>query len=268
MLTEIRQLLNPLLLIANQAGLAIMDIYERRADLKVRHKADHSLLTLADELAHDILVTQLSRLTPGLPILSEEGHHIDHRQRLQWDSYWLVDPLDGTKEFVDRTSEFSINMALVHANQPLLGVVYIPALQISYYAIHQGGAYKRLACGAAQAIRVRKKPDTTMIAISRRHNPQRLQAMLANLGSYRVLTMGSAWKICQVAEGSADIYPRLGPTSEWDTAAGQCVLEEAGGQLIDLQGLALRYNTKESLLNPGFIAIGDKNFNWLSHLTI
>jgi 3'(2'), 5'-bisphosphate nucleotidase len=268
MLPELNHLLNHLFDVAEQASLAIMDIYAKQRELFIRSKSDQTLVTVADELAHRLLVAELARLTPGIPIISEEGVQIDYAERKSWTDYWLIDPLDGTKEFIDRTGEFSINIALIRDNKPILGLVYLPTTQLCYFATTKAGAYKRSAEGDIQAIKVREKPSVPMITISRRHNPQRLQAIFSNIGPYGLLALGSAWKICQVAEGSADIYPRLGPTSEWDTAAGQCILEEAGGQLINLQGETLRYNTKESLLNPEFIAVGDNYFNWLSYLTI
>ncbi len=202
-----------------------------------------------------------------MPIISEESIELPFTERKKWHQYWLIDPLDGTKEFIERTDEFTVNIALIENEKPILGIVYAPALGIGYQACRGCGAFKYSDGGAYEFIQTRPYSSTeTVIAISRRHG-KRAQDYFARLAHYKLYYCGSALKICRVAEGIADIYPRLGKTSEWDTAAGQCVLEEAGGKIIDLQGRELRYNTKPSLLNPEFMAIGDTKHNWLSYFT-
>lgn len=268
MLPELESLLNPLLQIARTAGAAIATIYHQQQPIHIATKPDHTPVTEADFMAHQLIAKELLRLTPALPLLSEEGKAITFAERQSWQHYWLIDPLDGTQEFINGSPDFTINIALIAKHRPILGLIYQPMTQLTYYAIRGQGAFKLLMDRAILPIQVRSKPGQPMIAISRRHNPLKLRALLGEQTHYEVLTMGSALKICAVAEGLADIYPRMGPTSEWDTAAGQCILEEAGGQLIDLQGNALMYNTKNSLLNPGFLAIGDNRYDWLSYLTI
>ncbi len=268
MLPELTSLLNPLLNMAYDAAEAILTVYARSQAITILTKADHTPVTQADYAAHHLLVQKLQQLTPALPILSEEATATDYSERKQWHTYWLIDPLDGTQEFINGTTEFTINIALIKQHKPVLGLVYQPMDHLCYYATAGQGAYKRETNGKVTKLGVRKKPDIPTIAISRRHNPEKLQALLAKVSDYQLLNLGSALKICKIAEGEADIYPRFGPTSEWDTAAGQCVLEEAGGQLINLQGQPLMYNTKDSLLNPKFLAIGDNQYDWLSHLII
>jgi len=265
MLPQFNDLLNSLFTIAASTSEAIVNIYQRSCPINVINKVDNTPVTEADYAAHLLITERLQGLTPQLPILSEEGNSIDFSQRQTWQDYWLIDPLDGTQEFINRSGEFTINIALIHEHKPVLGIVYQPTTHDCYYAVKGQGAYlKTLA--ETKRLKVRKKPSTPIIAISHRHNPLKLKAILANFNDYGLLNLGSALKICKIAEGEADVYPRLGPTSEWDTAAGQCILEEAGGQLINLQGQPLMYNTKDSLINPKFLAIGDEHYDWLSHL--
>lgn len=258
-------LLEPVIEIAKQAGRKIMEIYE--GDFSVEHKDDATPLTEADTAAHNIIDSGLGALTPDLPILSEESAAIPFAVRQGWQRYWLVDPLDGTREFVKRNGEFTVNIALIDDQQPVLGVVYAPVLGVYYYACRGQGAYKRDAMNEPQRIHSRHwQGGRAVIAGSRSHRGTSLESFLANLGDYEMIPMGSALKSCLVAEGKADVYPRLGPTSEWDTAAAQCVVEEAGGRITDTAMQTLRYNTKDSLLNPYFFACGAGEVDWSKYL--
>lgn len=242
--------------IAREAGAVIMQIYA--ADFAVEQKADLSPVTEADLAAHRIICAGLRRLTPDLPILTEEGEEPDWDRRRQWSRYWLVDPLDGTREYIKRNDEFSVNIALIAGDRAVLGVVYAPALGNDYAAVavdYPGGGSWRFD-GGERAIRVNDHAvDGVRLALSRSHLGERERALMARLDVAEVIRCGSALKSCLVAEGVADLYPRFGPTAEWDTAASQCVLEAAGGMLVDLSGQPLRYNSKESLLNPWFLAM-------------
>lgn len=255
-------LLPEIINLAKIAGEKIIEIYQTSENCKVYTKSDETPLTEADLAANKIITEHLKILTPDLPILSEESNHIEFAERKSWHSYWLIDPLDGTKEFIERTGEFSINIALIKDHKPILGVVYAPMLSTCYFADEQG-AFKQVNNQAAKSIQTRAAHTDQMIVIaSRRHGLKQLQHFLDKLENYSIRNAGSALKLCLVAEGEADIYPRFGPTSEWDTAAGQCVLERAGGMLIDDHGKPLCYNTKDSLINPTFFAVGDKSFAW------
>ncbi|HEY3327572.1 MAG TPA: 3'(2'),5'-bisphosphate nucleotidase CysQ [Novimethylophilus sp.] len=251
--------------IAKRAGNAIMAVYAQ--DIEVRHKQDNSPLTQADLAAHDIIESGLAALIPELPVLSEESAAIPFTTRRQWDSYWLVDPLDGTREFIKRNGEFTVNIALIENHRPALGVVYAPALDLLFFATAGHGAFRQLGNKSPQAIRAREFDSTQVtVAGSRSHASEELLSFLDRMGPHMLISMGSSLKICLVAEGRADVYPRLGLTSEWDTAAAQCVLEEAGGRLIGLDGASFRYNLKESLLNPHFFAVGAGNHDWTQYL--
>ena len=263
-----KTLINNVIELAVEAGHRIMEIYD--TDFDVEHKSDDTPLTAADMAAHNTIVDGLSKLTPEIPVLSEESASIPFSERSQWQRYWLVDPLDGTREFVKRNGEFTVNIALIDSHESILGVIYTPVTGVTYYAARGFGAFKKTLGDAnennhtaATPIRSRcKTPESTIIAGSRSHRGDSLEAFLKRLGDYEIISMGSSLKSCLVAEGCADIYPRLGPTSEWDTAAAQCVVEEAGGCIIKTNGETLRYNTKDSLLNPHFLVIGDPEFDW------
>ena len=247
------------------AGAAIMAIYSTEFD--VEHKDDDSPLTAADMAAHHTLVDGLVALTPEIPVLSEESADIPFEERAGWDRYWLIDPLDGTREFVKRNGEFTVNVALIDATRPVLGMVYVPVTGACYYAAQGHGAYKREGDAPAQAVRARPLGDGPVaIAGSRSHPSARLEAFLAHLGPHEIVRIGSSLKSCLVAEGRADLYPRLGPTSEWDTAAAQCIVEVAGGRVTDTAMRPLRYNTKASLLNPHFFVSGDPGIDWSRYL--
>lgn len=254
--------------IAADAGARILEVYQR--PFTVAAKEDGSPLTEADRAAHRLIVTQLSALTPDVPLLSEESGAIDFGVRGKWTRFWLVDPLDGTKEFVKRNDEFSVNIALVDHGRPVLGVVLAPVLDVLYWACAGEKAFKRSSDGSVRQINARRYAGgKATVAVSRSHPGERLagflQSMTQREGEPETLAMGSAVKICLVAEGAADAYPRFGPTSEWDTAAAQCVLEAAGGRLTDFRMRPLTYN-KRSLLNPWFLASGVGDYDWTVHL--
>ena len=256
--------------LAVKAGQRIMEIYD--TDFDVEKKSDNTPLTAADMAAHHTIVEGLTQLTPDIPILSEESANIPFAERAQWQRYWLVDPLDGTREFVKRNGEFTVNIALIDHHESVLGVVYAPVTGTTYYAARGMGAFKKTHetgnAGKAVAINCRKKTaESTIIAGSRSHRGDSLEAFLQRVGDYEIISMGSSLKSCLVAEGRADIYPRLGPTSEWDTAAAQCVVEEAGGRITKTDMQPLRYNTKENLLNPYFLVFGDPDFDWGQYLS-
>ncbi|HEX4872155.1 MAG TPA: 3'(2'),5'-bisphosphate nucleotidase CysQ [Nevskiaceae bacterium] len=258
-------LLDPVLDIAVAAGRRILEVYERApADQGLQTKDDASPLTAADLAAHRHIVAALAALTPALPVLSEEAADIDYALRRQWTRYWLVDPLDGTKEFLKRNGEFTVNIALIdERGAPVLGVVHAPVLGQSWLAAVGRGAETVDARGR-RAIQTRRPvPARPTLVASKSHRDAALEALLARAPEHEAISRGSSLKFCQVAEGSADLYPRTGPTSEWDTAAGQCVVEQAGGQVLALPDLQpLRYNRKPSLLNPLFAVIGDPAHPW------
>ncbi|MGQ0529356.1 MAG: 3'(2'),5'-bisphosphate nucleotidase CysQ [Panacagrimonas sp.] len=255
------ELLQPVLDIALQAGRHIMTVYNS-ADFGVTHKDDASPLTQADLAAHAHIAQALAALPVHYPLLSEEDADIAYATRQAWSRYWLVDPLDGTKEFIKRNGDFTVNIALIDTGYPVLGVVHAPALQLSYLAADQAGAF-RIVAGRREPIRTRTAPMRPSFVVSRSHQDAALEKFLAAAPPHEAVSRGSSLKFCQVAEGAADLYPRTGPTSEWDTAAGQCVAEQAGAAVLQLPGRSrLRYNQKDSLLNPRFAVVGDTTRDW------
>jgi 3'(2'), 5'-bisphosphate nucleotidase len=247
--------------IAREAGAAIMKVYAR--DFSATQKEDKSPLTEADTAAHEVIIRRLEKLQPALPILSEEAvadfSGVDDTGR-----YWLVDPLDGTKEFIKRNGEFTVNIALIEHGRAILGVVYAPALNVAYLAAEGLRAYKVGADGQRAAIRVAEhiEGSSWRVAGSRSHAGDSLTAFLHSLGKYELISMGSSLKFCLVAEGTADVYPRMGPTSLWDTAAAQCVVEQAGGRVIRLTGEPISYADPSVVLNPFFLAHGKSAVDW------
>ena len=246
------KLLAEIVSIAKQAGSAIMEIYAV-PDMAVSSKADHSPLTAADLASHRIICASLGKLTPTYPVLSEESSEISAAQRMAWKKYWLVDPLDGTKEFIKRNGEFTVNIALIENGEPILGVVYAPVLDVCYYAERGSGAYVQRGAAKAQPIKVKAHATGKSIKVvaSRSHSDARTEALLKQLGDCETISMGSSLKLCLVAEGAAHFYPRLGPTMEWDTAAAHAVVNEAGGTVCDAVTRELHYN-KTDLHNPEF----------------
>ncbi len=252
--------LEPVQRLAEQAGEQILAVYES-ADFQVESKADDTPLTRADRAAHEVIEAGLRDLAPRVPQLSEEGDEVAAAERGAWGLYWLIDPLDGTREFIKRNGEFTVNIALVEGGEPVLGVVHAPVLGTTWSACRGRGAW-RVDGGEVEAIATRRAEPPLTAVVSRSHREDAVADMLARLGEVEELSVGSSLKICRIAEGAADLYPRFGPTCEWDTGAAQCVLEAAGGQLLDVGLTPLRYNTGESLLNPDFIAVGDPAFDW------
>ncbi len=249
--------------LAVKAGSAIMKVYQSD-DFGVNHKADDSPLTKADLAAHQVIVNGLQKLTPEIPILSEESVAIDYEERSSWNKYWLVDPLDGTKEFIKRNGEFTVNIALIDQGKSILSVVYVPVTEVSYSAAVGVGVFKRDG-DKIHSIMVKKNSRFKPTVVgSRSHMSDEVKDYLERLGQHELVSMGSSLKFCLVAEGKADLYPRLGLTSEWDTAAAQCIVEQAGGRVVTLDGEPLLYNSKESLLNPHFMVFGDKSRDWVN----
>lgn len=266
------QLLPQLKRIVCEAGDAIMHCYDDPARWNTQQKSNDTPVTAADLAAQSCLVQGLQSLTPELPILSEEDLLADWATRQQWQKYWLLDPLDGTREFLQRNGEFTVNVALIEAGKPQLGLVYAPALETLYWGSPALGAWRSQRLGAAEAIHVRPPGDTLQLLTSRRHSQRETEALqiLITAGvcsSLHSQCMGSSLKLCRIAEGEADLYLRLAPTSEWDTAAAQAVLEAAGGQLVRVPEFTpLTYNDKASVENPGFLATGQAGPDWAKWL--
>lgn len=313
-----QMLLNQVKEVVLSVSKQVMTIYNNLEQSQIQIKADQSPVTAADHLAHDIICKELAKLTPNIPILSEEGEHPPFAERKHWQKFWLLDPLDGTREFINRTGEFTINVGLVENHEPTLGVVAVPALEEVYFGYKGGGSYLQTADGAITRLggsvadrvatdraatgstatdsavidsgasvainlinsnindnklskQVGAKPSKRVgtaaaqpsltasklqVAVSRNFaNEPELKQLLARLEPCEITLCGSTLKIGLIARGEVDVYPRFGTTYAWDTAAGQCILEEAGGSIVDFTGERLLYNTNESLVNPDFIAL-------------
>ncbi|MDX1461331.1 MAG: 3'(2'),5'-bisphosphate nucleotidase CysQ [Xanthomonadales bacterium] len=247
--------------IAQRAGRRIMDIYAD--DFEIQHKADRSPLTEADLRAHRSICRDLASHDPETPVMSEESNGVTWDQRRSWARYYLVDPLDGTREFVNRNGEFTVNIALIEHHLPILGVVHVPVTGITYAGAPGYGAWRQ---DRDQRLEISTRVPAArppVVAGSRSHANPDLAARLDKLGPHRFVSMGSSLKFCLVAEGTADFYPRFGPTSEWDTAAAQAIVEAAGGQVVTLDGAPLRYNMSAEILNPHFLVFGDPGGGWL-----
>ncbi len=248
--------------ISQRAGLAILEWYD--GDMGITRKADDSPLTRADLASHELIAAELARLWPEIPVLSEESADIPWETRRTWSKYWLVDPLDGTKEFINRNGEFTVNIALISNHRAVMGVVHVPVKNVSYFGASDAGAWRQQTNSPAQAIRVRQPAaEPAIIVGSRSHANPELAGQLEQLGPHELISMGSSLKFCRIAEGLADFYPRTGPTCEWDTAAAQAVLEAAGGKVVKIDGTPLNYNSKEVYLNPHFFVFGDSQRDWL-----
>ncbi len=250
--------------LCEQAGQAILAVYNQAEGFDVDTKADDSPLTQADLASHKVLVSGLRKVL-DIPILSEESKLPDFETRQSWSRYWLIDPLDGTKEFVKRNGEFTVNVALIDNHRPILGVVYVPVLNITY-AGYQGAGALKVSNGHRERISVRKTGSTIDVVASRSHGADAVNQLMDKLdGAFDAVNttnMGSSLKLCLVAEGKADLYPRLALTAEWDTAAAQAIVEAAGGQVVDLDFQTMEYNRKDDILNPFFYVIGDSNIQW------
>ncbi|MDZ4201166.1 MAG: 3'(2'),5'-bisphosphate nucleotidase CysQ [Gallionella sp.] len=255
-ITENPGLVQEVLSLARDAGRKIMAIYNDAGAVGQQNKSDGSPLTAADLASHHAIIDGLLKLTPEWPVLSEESAAEDYERRRHWQRFWLVDPLDGTKEFLKRNGEFTVNIALVQDGKPVLGVVHAPALGLSYFAAQGGGAFKQSGEDAPVAIRAVRQAQGEPLRMvgSRSHSDPRQDDLAAYLGGGQFVSMGSSLKLCLVADGSAHLYPRLGPTMEWDTAAAHAVVLEAGGIVCDAAGDALSYN-KADLHNPPFAVL-------------
>ncbi len=265
MTPDLNRLLLDATALAREAGRAILEVYA--SSFSVAEKEDRSPLTEADLRSERVILAGLRRIAPEIPVLSEESAQVPYATRRKWASLWVVDPLDGTKEFVQRNGEFTVNIALVDNHRPVLGIVHAPVLERDYFACEGIGAFRSDAQAAGQPIRVAKRgTGPARVVGSRSHRGRSLDGFLTRVGPHTLVEVGSSLKLCLVAEGQADVYPRLGPTSEWDTAAGQCVLEQAGGHVLKLDGEPLTYNAREEVLNPHFIGIADPDVDWLAML--
>lgn len=260
------KLLPQVVAIAVKAGQAIMEIYADPANV-VMTKADDSPLTQADLAADKVIKAGLENLQSGWPVLSEESAEIPYETRKNWPCFWLVDPLDGTKEFIKRNGEFTVNIALIENGEPVLGVVYAPVLDVCYFAARGVGAFIKRGAEASQPVGAKAAlpGEVLKIVASRSHADERTAALLAKLGEYECISMGSSLKLCLVAEGAAHLYPRLGPTMEWDTAAAHAVVTCAGGRVCDWVGAELSYN-KPDLHNPEFLVIAGQDTKLLAKL--
>lgn len=241
--------------ISRSAGNIIMDIYE--ADYDINYKNDSSPLTIADTKSNEIIVSALNKLDPRLPIISEESSNIPFKKRSKWRDYWLIDPLDGTKEFIKKNGEFTTNISYISHNKPVFGMIHVPSKNQFFWGIDGDGAYffDDTADSNIKNISVSTDSNRSIrIATSRSHPSPRLEGILEKIGDYDLISAGSSLKFCLVADGSADCYIRLGPTSEWDTGAGEIIARSAGAEVVDINGIPLSYNRNESnYLNPNFI---------------
>ena len=250
--------------IAMVAGKKIRDIY-LKGTFEKEIKSDNTPVTSADIAAHNIITSALQLLTPDIPVLSEEDADIPFDTRQQWDCYWLVDPLDGTGEFISGSGDFSVIIALVEHNRPIMGIVYVPMTEVCYYAIAGLGAYKR---DETSELRImshqlpQSKDPSLKLAVSRQDTKSVLKLFSHSKHYDLIVRGGAALKSCLIAEGQADCYVRIGPTGEWDTGAAQIIVEESGGQIMDISFQPLTYNERESLENPNFIVVGSPHLKW------
>ncbi len=264
---EVKELSQKIVEICQEAGKEILEVYNDEAGFQVDLKSDDSPVTRADIAANRVIVNMLNTVTPDIPVLTEESAVQPFEERQHWPRYWIVDPLDGTKEFINRADQFTVNIALVENHVATLGVVYVPVSGVAYVG-NQEGAFK-IVDGEAQEITCRAlkgQSDTIEVVASKRHlsaeTEQFISAVQKNFGEVSTTSIGSSLKFCLLAEGNADIYPRFAPTSEWDTAAAQAVVEAAGGKVLKTDLTPLDYNTKECILNPYFFAVADPKVRW------
>ena len=263
---DLSALVEPVKTIAQEAGRRILAVYA--GAFSVTAKADQSPAPAADLAAHDCILSGLAALTPSIPILSEEASDVSFPERSHWTWLWLVDPLDGTREFIKRNDQFSVNIALISRHEAVFGLVLSPVNGVYYYAWRSGGAFKQAPNQPPRRIHAARVCHYPVRVISSQesYRTHRLQNYLSHLGHHRHLGLGGAVKTCLIAEGKADLYPRFGPTGEWDTAAAQVILEQAGGYMTDMQLRPLRYNVRPVLINPDFFAFGDATRNWAQYL--
>ena len=238
--------------IAKLAGEGIIEIYN--SDFDYQLKKDLSPITAADNLSHNIITEKLESLTPEIPILSEENCDMPYNIRSQWSQYWLVDPLDGTKEFINKNGEFTVNIALIDNNIPVLGIIHIPVTNETYWGSQASGSFYSTEKNDAERINVADNHQNPIrLVVSRSHPSEMLNSLLEKLVDYEIIEVGSSIKFCHIASGQADCYPRFGPTSEWDTAAGEAIVSYAGGHVVTASGDSMNYNVKEDYLNPNFV---------------
>ena len=250
--------------IAREAGKMIRNYFN--SSYEVEFKNDKSPVTTADIAANNHIEQQLSKLTPDIPRISEESENTSYEVRKHWDGFWLIDPLDGTREFVNKRPDFTVNIALIYQQHPILGCIYLPMADQLYFAHNKDHAYRQDQNTSPFKINVSaKQKNIPRICGSRSHAGKSMQRFLNTVGEHQLIAKGSSIKSCLVADGSADVYPRFGPTWEWDTAAAQCILEQAGGHMTNLEMNSLQYN-KESLLNPSFIAFANQHHAWAETL--
>ncbi len=251
---NLNELLDPVETLCREAGKRILEVFRR--DVKVQKKSDESPVTEADLSAHRVLSSGLSGLL-NVPILSEEGELPGLAVRGAWERYWLVDPLDGTRQFIRGSEDFSVNVALIEGHQPVLGVVYLPAHGLCYRAASGAGAQSQDGSDERRDITASTARSPLRVVVSTARSGPKQKTLLELLEPTDVMLRGSSWKSCLVADGTADLYPRFGPTCEWDTAAAQCIVEEAGGIIVSETFKPLTYNRRESLINPSFFVFGD-----------
>tara|TARA_R110002049_G_scaffold252264_2_gene427308 strand:- start:45873 stop:46679 length:807 start_codon:yes stop_codon:yes gene_type:complete len=262
---ELKNLVTDINEVARTSGNIIRKYFHTSYEVDI--KDDKSPVTTADLAANEHIERQLGILTPDIPRISEETDNTSYEIRKHWDTFWLIDPLDGTREFIKNRPDFTVNIALIHHNQPVLGSIYLPIKDQLYYAVTGDNAYRCDQDKSPVAINVSAKTHSRpRICGSRSHNSKLMQKFLSNVGEHELLAIGSSIKSCLVADGSADIYPRFGPTWEWDTAASQCIIEQAGGHLTGLDMHALSYN-KKSLLNPSFLAFANREPDWNTYIS-
>lgn len=265
---DLQPLAEQLLPLCRKAGEAILQVYQSTAPLQIEQKTDASPLTIADQRAEAIIVAGLQALAPQWPIVSEEQPVAPYAERRHWQRYWLVDPLDGTREFIDGTGEFTVNIALIEQGVPVLGVVYVPLQGAAYVGVARCGLALRVTGTERCRLQVNRSEDVSVLRVltSSRHGGDELaacvQALRPHFSAVQWLKAGSALKFCWLAEGRGEFYPRFSPCSEWDTAAGQAVLEAAGGSLVGLDFQPLRYNQQASLINPHFYALAATGVDW------
>lgn len=262
-MTETTTLLDIAIDTAKKAGVEVMRFYDQ-GDFEEYTKSDDSPVTSADLAANQIIVDELNRLTPNIPIISEESDNLKLAQRVNWERYWLLDPIDGTGEFIAGSGDFAVNIALVENNWPVIGVIHAPAHKTTYFAEQGEGAFKESEQGIVQINVAEYDGKRALnVGVSRRQKLSVMAQYLNDNYQYNHIPLGScSLKSCQIAEGITDCYLRIGPTGEWDTGASHCILEEAGGTIMDSELNSLSYNKRESLMNPDFVGLGNIDIPW------